>query len=223
MTDSILAERGVKVCNVPDYGTTEVADHAIALALTLRRGILLHHDLQRANPPAEWNIPNSPLVQRPQTRTFGILGLGRIGTAVSLRAKAFGWRVLFYDPFLPSGYERALGIERAPNIEDLFRQSDTLSIHTPLTTQTRGLVSHGLLRLMPMHSCVINTARGPIVDLDALYSVLHDGHLSGAALNVLPDEPINEANVPKLIRASRQRGLVDRKIRGHAARRISFA
>ena len=88
-----LAKRGITVCNVPDYGTEEIADHALGLVLSLRRGILLHHDMQRADPPAPYCLIDGPLVARSRGATFGILGLGRIGTAVALRAKAFGWSV----------------------------------------------------------------------------------------------------------------------------------
>jgi C-terminal binding protein len=82
-----LTERNILVCNVPDYGTTEVADHAVALALTLRRGILLHHELQRRDPPAPWRSFQHPMIRRLGVQNFGIIGLGRIGTAVALRAK----------------------------------------------------------------------------------------------------------------------------------------
>jgi len=182
-----LAARGVTVCNLPDYGTTEVADHAVALALALRRGVLLHHDAQRDG--ATWDPIESPLIQRPSTRTFGVLGLGRIGTAVALRARAFGWRVVFHDPHLPNGVELALGIGRARRIEDLFAAADTLSIHTPLTPATRGLVGDRLLGLMPPGAVLVNTARGPILDLDALERALRAGTLAGAGLDVLPEEP----------------------------------
>ena len=201
---AVLDARGVTVCNVPDYGTMEVADHAVALALSLRRGIILHHDLQRAEPPAPWAYLDHPVIQRPQTRTFGVLGLGRIGTAAALRAKAFGWRVVFFDPFLPNGVDRALGIERVRTIEALFAASDTLSIHTPLTRNTRGLVTERLLRLMPAGGVVVNTARGPVLDLDGLHAVLRDGHLAGAGLDVLPQEPPAEP-VPALLAAYRAR------------------
>lgn len=105
-----LAKANVTVCNCPDYGTAEVADHAFALALSLRRGILLHNDRQRANPPAPWMVIDTPLVRRLQRSTFGILGLGRIGTAAALRAKAFGFRVLFYDPFVANGVDKSLDV-----------------------------------------------------------------------------------------------------------------
>ena len=199
-----LASRGVTVCDLPDYGTTEVADHAIALALALRRGLLLHHEAQRSAPPASWMPIESPLIQRPSSRTFGVLGLGRIGMAVALRAKAFGWRVLFHDPHLPNGVELALGIARARTIEVLFTQADTISLHTPLTRSTRGLVDERLLRLMPPGSVLVNTSRGPVLDLEALERCLRDGHLAGAGLDVLPDEPPGLA-VPSLLAAYRAR------------------
>jgi C-terminal binding protein len=199
-----LGGRSISVCNLPDYGTTEVADHAIALALTLRRGLLLHHEAQRADPPAPWTPIDSPLIQRPSTRCFGVLGLGRIGTAVALRAKAFGWRVLFHDPYLPNGVELSLGIHRARRIEELFEQADTLSIHTPLTRNTLNLVAERLLRLMPPGAVVVNTARGPVLDIDALEACLRDGTIAGAGLDVLPEEPPREP-VPSLLRAYRER------------------
>jgi C-terminal binding protein len=199
-----LDARGIKVCNVPDYGTMEVADHAVSLALALRRGLFLHHDLQRAEPPAEWRYLDTPLVQRPGTQTFGILGLGRIGTAAALRARAFGYRILFHDPFLPNGVDRALGIDRARTLPELLAQSDVLSIHTPLTRRTQGLVGAAELAQLPRGAVLVNTARGPILDIDALYESLHSGHLAGAGLDVLPQEP-PVAPLPRLLEAYRRR------------------
>jgi phosphoglycerate dehydrogenase-like enzyme len=199
-----LAERNILVCNVPDYGTTEVADHAIALALTLRRGILLHHELQRKDPPAPWRSFQHPLIRRLGVQTFGVVGLGRIGTAVALRAKALQFRVAFYDPYLPNGVELALGIERAATLHDLLRQTDTLSVHTPLTPETRGLIGREEMALLRPGAVVVNDARGPIVDLDALYDLLRDGHIAGAGLDVLPEEPPTEP-IPRLLRAYRAR------------------
>jgi phosphoglycerate dehydrogenase-like enzyme len=196
------AERNILICNVPDYGTTEVADHAIALALTLRRGILLHHEMQRKDPPAPFRSFQHPLIDRLGRQTFGIIGLGRIGTAVALRAKALQFRVVFYDPYLPNGAELALGIERAATLEDLLRQTNTLSIHAPLTPETKGLLGAKQFALMPKNAVVVNDARGAILDLDALYDALKDGHLAGAGLDVLPVEPPVEP-IPKLLAAYR--------------------
>src|SRR4051812_11894242 len=162
------AGRNVVVCNVPDYGTTEVADHAIALALALRRGLLWHHDQQRADPPAPWVATNFPLLKRTSVQTFGVLGLGRIGTAAAIRAKGLGFKVVFYDPYRPNGTELAIGIGRAGTLEELLRQSDVLSIHAPATPETRGMVGAAELALLPQDAVVVNTARGTILDIDAL-------------------------------------------------------
>ena len=196
------AERQVMVCNVPDYGTTEVADHAMALVLALRRGLLLHHEWQRQNPPAPWRAVFDPLIRRSSVQTFGIIGLGRIGTAVALRAKAFGFRVVFFDPYRPNGAELALGIGRALTLEDLLRQTDTLSVHAPLTPETRGLLGRDQLAMLPKGAVVVNTARGPIIDIDAVGEALKREHLAGVGLDVVPVEPPVEP-VPELIRAYR--------------------
>lgn len=205
-----LAERGVTVCNVPgslpailqhgrdpltsrlDYGTAEIADHALALALSLRRGVLLHNEHQRGPNPAPWQFIDSPLVARVQEATFGVLGLGRIGTAAALRAKAFGWKILWYDPYKPNGTDKSLGMERTKDIKELFRRSTTLSLHCPCTRETRGMVGYDLLSLLPKGSILVNTARGEVVDLDGVERCLKEGIISGAGLDVLPNEPIPE-------------------------------
>ncbi len=196
------ANRQIVVLNVPDYGTTEVADHAMTLALTLRRGVLLHLEGQRADPPAAWRYIDDPLVKRSGVQTFGIVGMGRIATAVALRAKAFNFRVVFYDPYLPNGTELGLGILRARTLEDLLRQTDTLSVHTPLTPETSGMLGRKELSLLPKGAVLVNTARGPIVDIDAVATLLKSGHLSGVGLDVIPVEPPVEP-VPELLRAYR--------------------
>ena len=198
------AARGVMVCNVPDYGTTEVADHAMALVLALRRGIILHHEWQRRDPPEPWRGADHPLLRRSGTQGFGIVGMGRIGTAVALRAKAFGFHVTMYDPHLPNGSELAVGVQRAATLHDLMRGSDVLSIHTPLTPDTAGMVDRAALALLPPGAVVVNTARGPVLDVDALADALREGRVAGAGLDVLPVEPPAEP-LPELLRAYRAR------------------
>jgi phosphoglycerate dehydrogenase-like enzyme len=198
------AARQIMILNVPDYGTTEVADHAITLALALRRGLLLHLEAQRAEPPAPWRYIIDPLVRRSSVQTFGIIGMGRIGTAVALRAKAFGFRVIFFDPNLPNGVELGLGIGRTRTLDELLTQTDTLSVHAPLTPETRGLLGPRELALLPKGAVVVNTARGPIIDIDALGEALRSGHLSGVGLDVVPVEPPNDP-VPMLLQAYRDR------------------
>lgn len=198
------AARGIKVCNVPDYGTQEVAEFAVLMALALRRGLTLYHDTQRAPNPAPWGVLRHPAVRRQEGQTFGILGLGRIGTAAALRAKALGYRVAFHDPALPNGADRAIGVARCRTMDELLSQSDVLSIHCPLTRRTRGLIGERELRLLPKDAVVINTARGPILDIDALEHALRDGHVAAAGLDVIPEEPPGDP-VPSLLRAYRDR------------------
>ena len=198
------AERGILVCNIPDYGTMEVADMAMAHVLALRRGLALYFDTQRGDQPAEWAKIASPLVRRLNIQRFGIVGLGRIGTAVAHRAKAFGFEVSFYDPYRPPGWDRANLINRANTLEELLRQSDVVSVHCPLTPETRGMLGLEQLRMMPKDAILVNTARGPIVDIEAVTTVLREGHLAGVGLDVIPVEPVVEP-VPDLIRAYRAR------------------
>ena len=103
---------GIPVCNTPDYGTSEVADHAIALMLALTRGIVCFHENLVRDPVGGFDSSRAPLVRRLRGRTFGVVGFGRIGTATALRAKAFGFRVVGYDPYASAGTEIAIGIER---------------------------------------------------------------------------------------------------------------
>ncbi|CAH1651278.1 MULTISPECIES: C-terminal binding protein [unclassified Chelatococcus] len=200
----VAAKRGVIVCNCPDYATAEVGDHAVALALALRKGLFLHHDAQRADPPAAWAPIQDPLFRRLSALTFGVVGLGRIGTTAALRAKAFGCRVVFYDPYLSNGVETALGIERAATLEDLLRQTDILSLHAPLTRETRGMIGASEIARLPKGAVIVNTARGPLIDIDAAGAALKSGHLAGLGLDVLPVEPPADP-VPELVRAYRVR------------------
>ena len=197
------AARSIMVCNVPDYGTTEVADHAMAMVLALRRGLALHHDLQRGPEPG-WKAITTPLIRRSSVQTFGIIGLGRIGTAVALRAKAFGFNVVFFDPHRPNGSELALAITRAKTLQALLLKSDVLSIHAPNTPETRNMLGLAELSVLPFGAVVVNTARGPILDIDALGALLKEGHIAGAGLDVLPVEPPVEP-LPELLRAYRAR------------------
>ena len=182
-------EAGIPVCNTPDYGTSEVADHAIALWLALRRGITLYDARVRADPHGGFVPFDAPLVRRVRGTRFGIVGLGRIGTATALRARAFGCRVMVYDPYLPRGQEIALGVERVDTLEALLRACDALSLHAPLTAETRAVINTETLAQMPAHAVLINTARGALVDVDAVCEALRTDKLAGAALDVLPEEP----------------------------------
>ena len=196
-------KQAVPVCNVPDYGTTEVADHAIALMLSLTRGTAAYHRMLSKAPFNAWRFADAPLVQRLRGAVFGVIGMGRIGMATALRARAFGMRILFYDPHLPSGVELSLGFERVLDLESLVSQADVMSIHAPLDQSTERLINRNLLGVGKRGQILVNTARGPIVDLDAVYECLQSGQLGGAGLDVLPEEPANPSH--PLIKAYHER------------------
>jgi phosphoglycerate dehydrogenase-like enzyme len=195
--------RGIPVCNVPDYGTTEVADHAIALMLALARGLVSYHARLLADPHAGWHWAGPPLVRRLRGACFGVVGMGRIGTATARRAHGLDMAVSFYDPFLPDGADLALGYRRLSSLEALLAEADVVSLHCPLTADNANLIDGRALAAMKPDALLINTARGGLVDLAALESALRDGRLGGAALDVLPGEPPDPAH--PLIAAFRRR------------------
>jgi phosphoglycerate dehydrogenase-like enzyme len=189
------AEAGIPVCNTPDYGTSEVADHAIGLMLALRRGIVSYHQNLQADIRGGFDYAKAPLVRRLRGRVFGVIGLGRIGTATALRAKAFGMSVIGYDPYVSRGTEIALGVDRTDRLEALLSASDVVSIHCPLTDETRNMINAETLAAMSHHAILINTARGAIVDIPALVQAVRNGTIAGAGIDVLPVEPPAENDV----------------------------
>lgn len=181
-------EHGIPVCNVPDYGTEEVADSALAMALSLARGShYLNSRLKRGL--GDWNVDPAKPIHRLRGRVFGIIGCGRIGTAVALRAKAFGFDVAFYDPYLPDGVEKALGIRRVRALSDLLSEAFVLSLHCPLTEETREIISAAEIEAMNAGSFLVNTARGGVLDTTAAVDALASGHLGGVGIDVLEQEP----------------------------------
>jgi phosphoglycerate dehydrogenase-like enzyme len=191
--------RGIAVCNVPDYGTEEVADHAIALAMALCRQLF---PLDAEAKQLGWNIRVTSKLRRLSTLTFGIVGLGSIGTATALRAKALGFRVIFYDPHLPNGADKAIGIVRVRTLDELLAQTDVLSLHCPLNEETRHLIAERELALLKPSTFVVNTARGGVIQKSAILAALRESRIAGAGLDVIEDEPLRtaaEAATPNLI------------------------
>ncbi len=180
--------RGIPVANVPDYGAEEVADSAIGMALALTRGTHLLNSRLRAG-QGEWTYQQTVPLARLRGCTFGVVGLGRIGTAVALRAKALGMDVLFYDPYKPDGYDKALGVRRAETLEQLLGESLVVSLHCPLTDETRRMLDAEAMARMRPGSYLVNTSRGEVVDTHALPEAIASGPLAGAAIDVLPKEP----------------------------------
>jgi D-3-phosphoglycerate dehydrogenase/C-terminal binding protein len=190
------AARGIAVCNIPDYGVDEVADHAIGLLIALNRGFFRAERRLRQR-LAPWDRRAVEPTFRMSQATLGIIGCGRIGMAMALRARALKMRVLINDPYLRPGMEKLVDGTRV-GLEPLLEQSDAVSIHTPLTEETRHLINTDTLSRMQPHALLINTSRGAVVDTDAVADALVAQRLGGAAIDVLAIEPPN-ANM-KLIR-----------------------
>ena len=193
------AKLGIPVCNVPDYGTEEVADHAIALSMALARQLF---PLNAEAKQLGWEVVAKDKLRRTSTLTFGVVGLGRIGMACALRAKALGFRVVFNDPYLPSGTQKAVGVERVDSLVKLLKQSDVVSLHCPLNDETHYLISEKELAIMKPTAYLVNTARGGIVKKKAVLSALRKGVIAGAGLDVIENEPLKtkvEASTPNLI------------------------
>ena len=199
---SAAGAAGIPVANTPDYGTSEVADHAIGLMLALLRGIPAYDRALQADPIGNYTLEAGRLTRRIRGSRLGIVGLGRIGTATAMRAKAFGLEILAYDPYLPRGQEIALGVGRVEVLSDLLSACDIVSIHSPLTPETHRLFGEAAFSVMRPHAVLINTARGAIVDLDALHAALKANRIAGAALDVLPEEPPPQP-LPALLAAYR--------------------
>jgi phosphoglycerate dehydrogenase-like enzyme len=184
-----LGNAGIPACNVPDYGTTEVADSAIAMMLAFTRGTANMDAALRRDLQGNWSQTQNTTARRLRTMRFGVVGFGRIGTAAALRARAFGMEVAFYDPYLPNGAELPFGFTRARTLEELLGTSDVVTIHTPLTKETRGMINARAVAAMKKGAIVINTARGEICDTGALLEGLKGDKLACVGLDVLPKEP----------------------------------
>jgi D-3-phosphoglycerate dehydrogenase len=175
-------ERGVWVANVPDYGRDEVADHTLALALSLLRGVVA---LDRSVRDGTWDLAAARPLRRLSTLTWGVVGCGAIGSAVAQRAAGLGMRVLGYDlPQVASGPP----VERV-GLEELLEAADLVSLHAALTPDSHHLIGAAALGRMRPTAFLVNTARGGLVDAAALLAALGNGKLAGAALDVLEGEP----------------------------------
>ncbi len=193
-------DRGIFVANVPDYGTEDVADAAIALALGLMRGThRLNQLCQRGT--ENWKYELAVPLHRLRGQVFGVIGIGRIGTATALRAKALGMQVVYFDPYAVDGTDKALGLTRVASVEELFRRSNVVSCHCLLSDETQHIVNSKTIGLMKPGSYIVNTSRGGVVDPLAVLSALESGQLAGAGIDVLEQEPPDDAH--PLIRAWR--------------------
>lgn len=174
---------GIQVTYVPDYCLDEVADHAMAMLLALARGV---PEGSRSVREGGWQVPQAG-IHRLAGRRLALLGMGRVGQRVARRARAFGLSVVAYDPPAVNWEE---GVERAASVEEAVAEADFVSLHAPLTADTRHLISAATLALMRRAPVLVNTARGGLVDLEAATRALEEGRLGGLALDVTEVEPL---------------------------------
>ena len=178
---------GITVCNVPDYGTDEVADHAVALLLWSLRGL-------RAAPPSAtdarswWDDRRFGTIPRLQDSTLALLGFGRIGQAVAHRAQAFGLAVRWFDPYVPRGHEKVTRTTRAESLRELLARADALSIHCLLSPETHHVIDAAALDVLPRHAVIVNVSRGAVIEEAALVDALRGGRIAAAGVDVLEDE-----------------------------------
>jgi D-3-phosphoglycerate dehydrogenase len=189
------AERGLTICYPPEENAVTVAEHVFALLLGLARHVPRGDRMVREGGWDRRALIGTELYGK----TFGILGFGRIGMRVAIRARAFGMKVLAFDPYL-SAHSPAVtesGAELLP-LEAVLRRADVVSCHLPLTPATRHLLNRERLLMLPPHAILVNTARGPVVDEPALYELLAAGRLGGAALDVREQEPPGDSPLHRL-------------------------
>lgn len=180
-------EAGIVVCNVPDYGTEDVADHALMLLLAATRRLMPSHEAIRAGGWDSTVIFGAP---RLRGKTLGLIGCGRIGTAMALRARALGMEIAFYDPFVRPGTDKMLGIRRVWTVEELISQSPFISLHCWLDEGSRHIINSQTLSYLLHGAILVNTARGGCIDEVALLDSLEKEKLAGAGLDVSEEEPL---------------------------------
>jgi D-3-phosphoglycerate dehydrogenase / 2-oxoglutarate reductase len=177
---------GIAVNYVPDYCLREVSDHAMALLLSLARKVTLSNKLVQSG---RWEVPPLVPLRRLEGQSLGLVGFGNIPRALAPKAKAFGLQVLTHDPYVSNDVLNAAGVEGV-TFDDLLGRSDFVSVHAPLMPATRSLMNAAAFAKMKKGAFFINTARGPLVDEQALVAALDSGQLGGAALDVVATEPL---------------------------------
>jgi D-3-phosphoglycerate dehydrogenase len=203
--------RGLVFCNNPDYGVDEVSDTAVGFVLLANRRMLSYF-AQVQTPSDAWQERVFDDVRRLSKFRVGIVGAGRIGGAVALKLRALGADVTIFDPYQPAGIEKMLGVKRVRSLLELAAQSDALTLHCPLTSETRGFIDAKVLAALPKGATLINTARGPVVGcVDEAFVAVEQGRLYGLYLDVLPEEPPKpDSVVAEYLRGRRYGNLKDR-------------
>jgi len=185
--------RGILVTNTPGVLTETTADYAFTLMVATARRIA---EADKYVKSGQWKVPWGLMMLLGQDiwgKTLGVVGIGRIGSAVARRAKGFNMRIIYYDVFRNEQVEKELGVEYVP-LERLLKESDFVTVHVPLTPETHHLINEDRLRTMKKTACLVNTSRGPVVDEKALYKALKEGWIWAAGLDVWEKEPVDVSN-----------------------------
>lgn len=181
------ARNGIYVANVPDYGVIEVADHAMTLLLALARKLPVYSTVIKEG---EWGFSKAVPIHRLEGRKLGLIGFGTIARKVAKRAQAFGLEVTAYDPYVDEKVMNEAGVKKADSVSDISKSSDFVSLHVGLFDETRLMINNEFINNMKDGSFIINTARGPLVDFDALIPAIKSKKLGGAAIDVFMQEPL---------------------------------
>jgi len=182
-------KRQILVCNTPDYGTDEVSDTALAMIMSFTRGIYEYNTIAKTL-PTNWQENTIKGIKRTSEINVGIVGAGRIGSALILKLNSIGFQTSFYDPYVRTGYEKVLRSNKFDDLNKFLKQSDIVSLHCPLNNNTKGIVDDNFLSLMKAKSFLINTARGGLIDsLERIYDFLKKEKIMGVGFDVLPEEP----------------------------------
>ncbi|MBU8906213.1 C-terminal binding protein [Desertibacillus haloalkaliphilus] len=183
-------EKGIVVGNVTDYCLDEVSDHAMALLLSSVRKVTLLNNTVKGG---DWDFKVAVPINRLRGRTLGLLGFGNIPKTLARKAQAFGVNVIAYDPFVPESVAKEFSTELV-SLDELCERSDYISVHLPLNEHTEKIISHEQFDTMKKEAFIINTARGPVIDEEAMIKALQEGKIAGAGLDVLEVEPIDPNN-----------------------------
>lgn len=183
-------ERGIAVCNVPDYCTEEVATHTMALLLACYRKVKVSNDLVRTG---DWKVMYGYPIRRLSTQTMGIIGFGRIARMVADYSKAFGMDIVTYDPYVSKEECESLGV-RSVSLEELYQESDVICVNAPLTKDNYHMINKDTIATMKDGVIIINTGRGALISTDDLVAAVKSGKVKAAGLDVLEEEPLKDAS-----------------------------
>tara|TARA_Y100000590_G_scaffold277225_1_gene311227 strand:+ start:24 stop:1004 length:981 start_codon:yes stop_codon:yes gene_type:complete len=182
-------KKSIPVCNNPDYGVEEVADTAMAMIMSVSRGIN-EYNYNAKFLSDSWKKNTLSRIERISNLNLGLIGIGRIGGNVAIKSNAMNFNVHFYDPYVPQGFDKLFNSKRHDSLESLLKVCDIISIHCPLTNETEGMINKEFINLMKDHSSLVNVSRGKIINnLDDFYQPLKSNKISCLYLDVTPEEP----------------------------------